>query len=86
VSAERAGGPSWWDDLIAWVCALIVVGVLTGFAGLLVTGEYINDGEVVLRVTQRHGLHLGDLFVGAGWALAVLAVLVLTVRRGRRQS
>ena len=69
--------------VVAWVCATVAIGVLTGFAALLITGRYLADGPVLLSVTENHGLHEGDVFVGAGWLLAVVAVVVLTVRRGR---
>jgi hypothetical protein len=55
--------------VLRWLCALITGLVLTGFAFLLVTGDYINDGPVVASVTEDHGLHEGDLFVIAGWAV-----------------
>jgi hypothetical protein len=53
--------------------------VLTAFAFLLLTGRYLNDGAVVVQVTETQGLHQGDLFVIAGWAVAMLCLLVLTV-------
>jgi hypothetical protein len=77
---ERRARP----DLIRWVCALVVVGVLSCFAFLLVTGRHLADGPVILRVTEDRGLHEGDLFVGVGWAVAVLAAVVLTLRRRGR--
>ena len=69
--------------MIRWLCALVTGGVVTGFALLLVTGRYANDGPVVLPLTPRHGLHAGDFFVIAGWAVAMLALawLVLAVPR-----
>jgi hypothetical protein len=64
--------------VLRWLSALIPAGVLTGFAFLLVTGRYLNDGPVLVRVAEDRGLHEGDLFVLAGWlvSLAVLALLV----------
>jgi hypothetical protein len=70
--------------VLRWLCALIVGGVLSGFAFLLLTGRYINDGRVVLRVTTTHGLHAGDLFVIAGWAVAMIALAVLAIAPRRR--
>jgi hypothetical protein len=69
--------------VLRWLSALIPAGVLTGFAFLLVTGRYLNDGPVLVRVAEDHGLHEGDLFVLAGWlvSLAVLALLVPAPRR-----
>ena len=66
------------------MCALVVGAILSGFAFLLVTGEYINDGPVVADVSSRHGIHAGDLFVVAGWAVAMLALLGLLALGWRR--
>ena len=65
-------------------CAAVVGAVVSGFALLLVTGEYPNDGPVLAQVGVDHGVHLGDVFVVAGWAVAmvVLAVLAGPYRRG----
>lgn len=48
--------------------------MLTGFAMLLVTGQYINDGPVLISMSATHGLHVGDAFVLLGWAAAMLAL------------
>jgi hypothetical protein len=66
--------------------ALVVGAVLTLFAFLLVTGRYINDGPTVVRIVEDHGLHVGDLFVIAGWAVAMTALVLLTTSRGRVPS
>jgi hypothetical protein len=64
----------------------MVGGVLSGFAFLLLTGQYENEGPVLVRITREHGLHEGDLFVIAGWALAMLALVLLaaTQQAGER--
>ncbi|GAB3352573.1 hypothetical protein [Modestobacter lapidis] len=62
------------------LCALVPAGVLTAFAFLLITGRYLNDGPVLVQVTANHGLHEGDLFVLAGWLVALLALAVLARR------
>ncbi|MGY2083229.1 hypothetical protein [Blastococcus sp. SYSU DS0539] len=69
--------------MLRWLCALVVGGVVSGFAFLLVTGEYRNEGPVLLTVARDHGLHAGDLFVLAGWAVAVLALVALAAMPGR---
>jgi hypothetical protein len=61
------------------LCALPIAGVLTGFAFLLVTGKYLKEGPVLVDLSYNHGLHKGDLLVMAGWAVAMLALLVLLV-------
>ena len=62
-------------------CALVVAAVLSGFTFLLLTGHYLNDGPVVIAVTENHGLHAGDLFVLAGWAVGMSALVLLTLSR-----
>ncbi|WP_143018691.1 hypothetical protein [Geodermatophilus sp. DSM 45219] len=54
--------------------ALVVAVVVSGFAVLLLTGEYASDGPVLLALGEDRGVHLGDVFVLTGWALALLAV------------
>ena len=66
--------------MLRWLCALVVAGIVSGFAFLLLTGRYINDGPVVITLTDSHGLHAGDLFVLAGWAVAMAALAVLARR------
>lgn len=69
--------------VLRWLCALLVGGVLSVFAFLLLTGRYINDGPVLVAVDSRHGVHAGDVFVLAGWLVAMAAVglLLLAPRR-----
>ena len=67
--------------MLRWLCALVVGGTLTAFTFLLVTGDYITDGPVLIAVTKTHGLHDGDLFVIAGWAVAMAALAVLARER-----
>jgi hypothetical protein len=50
---------------------------VSGFAFLLLTGRYINDGPVLVTGSSNHGLHAGDLFVIAGWAVSMVALLAL---------
>ncbi|MGY1915002.1 hypothetical protein [Blastococcus sp. SYSU DS0973] len=70
--------------MLRWLCALVAGAVVSGFAFLLITGQYSNDGPVLLRLSGDHGLHAGDLFVLAGWAVAVLALLALAAMPARR--
>ena len=68
--------------MLRWLCALVTGGVLTAFTFLLVTGRYIHDGPVVATVTRNHGLHAGDVFVLAGWAVGMVSLVVLALARG----
>ncbi|GAB3321543.1 hypothetical protein GCM10027451_43160 [Geodermatophilus aquaeductus] len=68
---------------LRWLFALVAAAMLTAFALLLVTGEYYNEGPVLLRVAEDHGLHQGDVFVLTGWAAGVLSLLGLLLLRRR---
>jgi hypothetical protein len=73
--------------VLRWLSALVAASVLSGFAFLLVTGEYINDGQVVVSLIDEHGIHEGDLFVLAGWTVSLLALaLLLGAPRPRDRS
>jgi hypothetical protein len=66
--------------------ALVVGAVLTVFAFLLLTGRYITDGPILVRISDGHGLHAGDLFVIGGWAAAMSALVLLTTTREPARS
>ena len=73
--------------VLRWLSAGVAAVVVTGFAFLLLTGRYINDGPVLVSLGAGHGLHEGDLFVIAGWLLSLVAVAVLLFRpAGSRDS
>jgi hypothetical protein len=79
-------GSRWLDyrlHMLRWLCFFVAGGVVSGFAFLLVTGRYSNEGRVVANVTQNHGVHAGDVFVVAGWAAAMLALICLAMMPGR---
>ena len=70
--------------MIRWLFAFLIGAVLSGFAFLLVTGEYIKEGPVVTTLSENHGVHAGDVLVIAGWAVSMLALLGLAAAPGRR--
>ncbi len=72
--------------MLRWLSALLVAAVLSAFAVLLLTGEYLNEGPVLLSLTPTHGIHEGDLYVLGGWAVALLAVGGLVRTTGRRDG
>lgn len=71
--------------MLRWLLAFLVAGVVSAFAVLLLTGEYVNDGPVLLTLGEDHGIHTGDIFVATGWAAALLAEvgLLLTAHPSR---
>jgi hypothetical protein len=87
-SAQPRSGPlsrtGYRGRVLRLLCALVTAGVLSGFTFLLLTGDYINDGQVVVGLGGGHGVHEGDLFVVAGWAVALTALAVVLIPpRGR---
>ena len=70
--------------MLRWLFAIIIAGIVSAFAVLLLTGQYVNEGPVLVRLSQTHGVHVGDLFVVLGWAAALLAVGGLLRSAGRR--
>ena len=62
---------------------LVVAAIMTAFALLLVHGQYVLEGPVVLVLSASRGwgVHLGDLLVAGAWLIAVLALAGLVVHR-----
>jgi hypothetical protein len=71
--------------MLRWLFAIVIAGILSAFAVLLLTGEYVNDGPVLVALSEGHGIHKGDVFVVTGWAAALLSEvgLLLVGRRHR---
>jgi hypothetical protein len=69
--------------VVRWLYVVVIGAVLSGFAFLLLTGHYINDGPVLVSVTGRHGLHEGDVFVIVGWTVSMAALLRLALSSRR---
>ena len=66
--------------------ALVIAGVLSVFAVLLLAGHYAYEGPVLLRLTESHGVHLGDVVVVLGWAAALAAEMSLLRTTGHQQD
>ena len=52
--------------------AVVIAGVLSAFAVLLLTGNYVYEGPILLRLREDHGIHLGDVVVVLAWAAALM--------------
>lgn len=89
VAAADTGPPSvrggYRATVLRWVCASVAASILSGFAFLLLTGQYSNDGPTVAEVTPGRGLHAGDVVVLAGWAVGMLAIALLLVPTSPRR-
>ncbi len=77
--------PGYRRGVLRWLLALVIAGIVSAFAFLLLTGDYINEGPVLVTLSEGHGIHEGDVFVVTGWATALLseAGLLLVGRRTR---
>jgi hypothetical protein len=60
---------------------LIAAAVLTVFAVLLLNGRYRAEGHVLLRLSETHGIHRGDVLIIGGWLIGLIAVAVLLFER-----
>ena len=68
--------------MLRWAGAAVAAAAMTGFAFLLLSGQYIREGPVLLSLTETHGIHRGDVGIVAVWALGMLGLLV-ALRAGR---
>jgi hypothetical protein len=72
--------------MLRWLFAIVIAGILSAFAVLLLTGKYLNDGPVLVALSEGHGIHKGDIFVVTGWAAALLSEAGLLVVGARSKS
>ncbi len=72
--------------MLRWLFAIVIAGILSAFAVLLLTGEYVNDGPVLVALSEGHGIHKGDVFVVTGWAAALLSEAGLLLIGARRDG
>ena len=72
--------------MLRWLLAIVIAGILSAFAVLLLTGEYVNDGPVLVALSEGHGIHKGDVFVVTGWAAALLSEVGLLLVGTRHKS
>jgi hypothetical protein len=72
--------------MFRWVGALMTTAVLSGFAVLLLTGDYIREGPVLLSLTATHGIHRGDVGVVAFWTLGMIGLLIVLLTTRSRSK
>ena len=86
-SAAPSGGPPRARDyrraVLRWLFALVIAGIVSAFTVLLLTGQYFNDGPVLVTLSEDRGIHKGDVFVVTGWAAALLSEAGLLLMRTR---
>lgn len=68
--------------MLRWISALVIAGLLTAAALLLLTGDFPQAGRVVWRPDYGHGFRIGEILVVCGWAVGMVATVVL-LRRPR---
>ena len=58
---------------------LVVATIVSAFAYLLVRGQYIREGPVVLALSEERGwgIHRGDILIAGGWLIAMIAIATL---------
>ena len=70
--------------MLRWVGVLRTAAVLSGFAVLLLTGDYIREGPVLVTLSGSHGIHRGDVGIMACWTLGMIGLLVAALSRPAR--
>lgn len=60
---------------------MLTTAVLCGFAVLLLTGDYVREGPVVVSFSTNHGIHRGDVGIVVGWVLGMLGLLLTVLSR-----
>ena len=69
--------------MLRGLVGFVAAAVLSVFTALLLNGRYRAEGEVVLRLSENHGIHRGDILVAGGWLIGVMAIAVLLLERPR---
>ncbi len=70
--------------MLRWFVALVAGAVLSAFAALLLNGQYRVEGEVLLALSEDHGIHRGDLLVAGGWLIGLIAIGMLLFEPPRK--
>ncbi len=69
--------------MLRWFVALVAGAVLSAFAALLLNGRYRVEGEVLLTLSEGHGIHRGDVLVAGGWLIGMIAIAMLLFEQPR---
>src|SRR4051812_43741404 len=72
--------------MLRWVGALMTAAVLSGFAVLLLTGDYVREGPVLLTLTATHGIHRGDVGIVSFWTLGMIGLSIALFARRRHPA
>lgn len=67
--------------VLRWFLGVVVAGVLSTFAALLLHGEYFAEGPVVFTLSHSHGIHRGDILVAGGWLIGMIALVAVLLDR-----
>ncbi|WP_369140367.1 hypothetical protein [Modestobacter versicolor] len=70
--------------MLRWLGALLTAMVMTGFALLLLSGDYIREGPVVVSLSANHGIHRGDVGIVSFWVLGMIGLGINLATSGRR--
>ena len=60
-----------------WVGALLTAAVMSVLAVLLLTGDYVRRGPVLVAFSDSHGIHRGDVGIIVLWTLGMAGLLMV---------
>jgi asparagine N-glycosylation enzyme membrane subunit Stt3 len=65
--------------MVRWLGAMLAAAIMSVFAVLLLTGDYVREGPVLVRLSTTHGIHRGDLGIVSLWTLGMLSLLAVVI-------
>jgi len=65
--------------MVRWLGALLAAAIISVFAVLLLTGDHVREGPVVVELSTTHGIHRGDVGIVSLWTLGMLGLLAVVV-------
>jgi hypothetical protein len=78
-STSRSRRDHYLRGMVRWLGALLAAAVMSVFAVLLLTGDYVREGPVLVQLSTTHGIHRGDVGIVSLWTLGMLSLLAVVV-------
>ena len=74
--------------MLRWTLGLVLAAILTGFTLLLLHGQYVHEGRVVVTLSQSRGwgIHRGDILIAGGWLVGIVALATLLLDHPTRND
>lgn len=77
--------PSTFSGMFRWAGVLTTAAIMSVFTVLLLTGDYVREGPVLVTLSSEHGIHRGDVGIVSLWTLGMIGLLVVAFTERRRK-